>query len=70
MSSNCSVRHTSMEVVPVSRVEILREYLKAEFGIETMKDFEEAYKKCPKIDITPFVPAREGSGSRKERPAS
>jgi hypothetical protein len=56
-----------MEVGAVNRAEVLREYLKSEFGIETIEQFEEAYKKCPKIDITPFVAPKEGSESRKEK---
>ena len=38
----------------MSRVEELWEILK-EFGIETPEQFREAYRTCPKIDITPFV---------------
>ena len=42
----------------MNRVEGLWELLH-EFGIFTPEQFEEAYKKCPKIDITAFVPPAE-----------
>ena len=46
----------------MSRVEALWELLKSEYGIETAEQFEEAYRKGPGIDITPFVSPREESG--------
>lgn len=41
------------------RVAALWEILREEFGIETMEQFMEAYKNCPKIDIAPFVAISE-----------
>lgn len=44
----------------MNRAEVLREYLKSEFGIETIEQFEEAYKKCPKI-----AEYKKGTGKQK-----
>lgn len=43
----------------MTKAEALMELLKSEFGIETLEQFEEAYRKCPKIITTPFVATRE-----------
>jgi len=48
----------------MSRIEELWEILK-EYGIKTPEQFMEAYRRCPKIDITPFV-AAEGGGIAEE----
>ena len=48
----------------MSRIEELWEILK-EYGIKTPEQVMEAYRRCPKIDITPFV-AAEGGGIAEE----
>lgn len=48
----------------MSRVEELWEILK-EYGIKSPEQFKEAYKRCPKIDITPFVEV-EGGGAEED----
>ena len=55
MSSSSTARSILREAATVDRVEALREYLKEEFGIKSVEEFEEAYKKCPRIDISPFA---------------
>lgn len=55
----------------MSRVDDMWKMLAA-YGITTMEQFEEAYKKCPKIDITPFVaviPETEEEKAKEKRGA-
>ena len=53
-----------MGMTAMSRVEELWEILK-EYGIKSPEQFMEAYKRCPKIDITPFVEV-EGGGAEED----
>ena len=63
-NSSSIARSISMRMTAMSRIEELWEILK-EYGIKTPEQFMEAYRRCPKIDITPFV-AAEGGGIAEE----
>ena len=47
----------------MSRIEELWEILK-EYGIKTPEQFMEAYRRCPKIDIT-IAEYKKGTGKQK-----
>ena len=49
----------------MTKIEGLWEIL-AEYGIKTPEQFMEAYRKCPKIDITPFVTVEGGGAAGRE----
>lgn len=49
----------------MSRIEYLWEILK-EYGIKSPEQFMEAYRRCPKIDITPFVTPEGGHAAVEE----
>jgi hypothetical protein len=49
----------------MSRIEYLWEILK-EYGIKSPEQFMEAYRRCPKIDITPFVTPEGGHAAAEE----